>query len=383
MTSAQLHYKNKQNEADIINSTLASNLRKTCSYGQRRLDKLNNLLIFGDNLTALKILLNNKEICGKVNLIYIDPPFATNQSFRGNAQRTATISRSADDEIAYHDTIIGVDYLEFLRKRLILMKEILSSNGSIYVHIDLKMGHYIKILMDEVFGKDRFINDITRIKCSAKNFSRKGYGNIKDMILFYSKSKKYIWNEAKDKMSSEAVKRLFPKVDKEGRCYTTTPLHAPGETKNGATGKEWKGLKPPPGRHWRYSPSELTRLDNEGLIEWSSSGNPRKIIYADDVRKNGKKLQDIWEFKDPTYPTYPTEKNLDMLKTIINASSSPGDVVMDSFCGSGSTLLAAEMLERHWIGIDNSKTAISIAKKRLQKYKEVSYFELLEEKKSK
>ncbi|MFH0764464.1 MAG: transcriptional repressor LexA [Candidatus Omnitrophota bacterium] len=367
-------------EKNIINSVPIAYLRKVSGFGQRTIGDRANILVLGDNAQVLKSFLDNALICGKVNLIYIDPPFATNQIFRGGINRTATISRGSSDKIAYHDKLTGAEYIEFLRTRLILMREILSNNGSIYIHIDLKMGHYVKVLMDEVFGRDMFINDITRIKCSPKNFSRKGYGNIKDMILFYSKTKKYVWNEPREKMSADAIKRLFSKTDKNGRRYTTTPLHAPGETINGDTGKKWKGLTPPPGRHWRYSPDELTRLDNEGLIEWSATGNPRKIIYADEIEKNGKKIQDIWELKDPVYPQYPTEKNLDMLKKIISASSNKGDIVMDSFCGSGSTLLAAEMLGRQWIGIDNSRIAISVSEKRLKKYKDISYSEVFNQK---
>jgi len=380
MVSTQLSYTDKQDEKNIINAIPAIELIKISGFGQRTISDWVNMLVLGDNGNVLKSMAANKHICGQVKLIYIDPPFATNQIFRGGKSRIATISRGSKDEIAYYDKLIGTKYLEFLRIRFILMRELLSNQGSIYVHIDLKMGHYLKVLMDEVFGRDMFINDITRIKCSPKNFSRKGYGNIKDMILFYSKTKKYIWNEPREKMSEEAIKRLFSKIDKNGRRYTTTPLHAPGETINGDTGKEWKGLNPPPGRHWRYSPDELTRLDKEGLIEWSSSGNPRKIIYADEIEKNGKKIQDIWEFKDPVYPQYPTEKNLDMLKKIISASSNEGDIVMDSFCGSGATLLAAETMGRHWIGVDNSKLAISVSEKRLKKYEKVSYFEVFKEK---
>ena len=134
--------------------------------------------------------------------------------------------------------------------------------------------------MDEIFGEDNFINDITRIKCNPKNFSRKAYGNIKDMILFYSKTEKYVWNEAKESMSDSDIQRLFSKTDANGRRYTTIPLHAPGETRNGVTGQPWKGLKPPKGRHWRTDPAELSKLDNQGLIEWSKTGNPRKIIFA-------------------------------------------------------------------------------------------------------
>ena len=314
-----------------------------------------NKLINGDNLAVLTALLSDDSVCGKVRLIYIDPPFSTGQLF--NQKHT--------NEIAYDDTLQGPAFLNFLKKRLFLLKELLADDGSIYVHIDTKIGHYVKILMDEVFGQDRFVNDITRIKCNPKNFERKAYGNYKDMILFYSKTSNYIWNDSREEMTKEEIERLFPKIDKDGRHYTTTPLHAPGITQKGPTGNLWKGMYPPKSRHWRYSPNELSRLDSEGLIEWSKTGNPRLKIYADDAVKNGKKRQDIWEFKDPPYPDYPTEKNLEMLKVIINTSSNKNDIVLDAFCGSGSTLHASQLLERKWIGIDASPIAIKTARQRL------------------
>jgi adenine-specific DNA-methyltransferase len=132
---------------------------------------------------------------------------------------------------------------------------------------------------------------------------------------------------------------------------------------NGATCQEFKGLKPPMGRHWRCDPRELEELDSQGLIEWSGNGNPRKIIYADE--QLGKKMQDIWEFKDYQYPLYPTEKNINLLKTIISASSNEGSIVMDFFCGSGTTIVAAQELGRRWIGVDRSEKAIEVTRKKL------------------
>ncbi|MDI6767851.1 MAG: site-specific DNA-methyltransferase [Bacteroidota bacterium] len=371
-----LNYDGKVDVHDLLQSIPEASLRESNSYGQITFDNTNNALIYGDNIAVLKHFMNDPKVNGKVKLVYIDPPFSTRQIFRRGSNRTATISASDNDEIAYIDHLAGAEFLEFLRQRIILIRELLSDDGSIYVHIDSKMEHYLKVLMDEIFGREHFINDITRIKCNPKNFSRKGYGNIKDTILFYSKTNQYIWNEPHQEMTEEEINRLFPKIDKNGRRYTTTPLHAPGETKNGATGKEWNGLFPPHGRHWRISPKELTRLEKSGLIEWSSSGNPRKKIFADEVLSRGKKIQDVWELKDPQYPTYPTEKNLDLIKRIIEASSNPGDIIMDCFAGSGTTLMAAELLKRKWIGIDNSKIAISTAIKKIKEISNVSSFTL-------
>ena len=144
------------------------------------------------------------------------------------------------------------------------------------------------------------------------------------------------------------------------------------------TGKAWRGLFPPPGRHWRVPPAELDELEARGLIERSRSGNPRKIVYADDVDRKGTKVQDVWTMKDPQYPVYPTEKNLEMLSRIIEASSSPGDIVLDCFAGSGTTLEAAERLQRRWIGIDQSPTAIRTALERLKNNTKVTPFSLLQ-----
>jgi adenine-specific DNA-methyltransferase len=238
----------------------------------------------------------------------------------------------------------------------------MSETGSIYLHIDYKIGHYVKIIMDEVFGIKNFKNDITRIKCNPKNFARNGYGNIKDMILFYTKSEDFTWNEPREDRDSSEIDRLFNKVDENGRKYTTNPLHAPGETTTGESGKAWNGLMPPQGRHWRYSHSILDELDSAGLIEWSKTGVPRKKIYPEDFTT--KRVQDIWEFKDKPNPIYPTEKNLNMLKRIITSSSNVGDLVLDAFCGSGSLLFAAEQCQRRWIGIDESQEAIRISQKR-------------------
>ncbi len=136
-------------------------------------------------------------------------------------------------------------------------------------------------------------------------------------------------------------------------------MHAPGDTKNGVTGTEWKGKFPPKGRHWRSSPEELDELDNSGLVEWSKNLVPRKKIYADESR--GKKVQDIIQFKDPQKPQYPTEKNLSLLKLLIEMSSDENSIVLDCFCGSGTTLKAAQELGRKWIGIDSSAEAIKIS----------------------
>jgi adenine-specific DNA-methyltransferase len=351
----ELFYPGKKSCKEILQDTPACFLDGSLEH--------KNILIKGDNLFVLQSLLKHHQFAGKIDLIYIDPPFSTNTIFTMGDDRVSTISQSGDDDIAYIDTLQGFKFIEFIRERLILAKELLSDIGSIYLHIDYKIGHYVKIIMDEIFGIDNFRNDITRIKCNPKNFDRKAYGNIKDMILFYSKTKNIIWNDPRVAFNEDDKERLFKKTGKDGRAYTTIPLHAPGETKHGVTAAEFKGMKPPKGRHWRCDPKELEELDRAGRIEWSSNGNPRKIIYADE--RAGKKMQDIWEFKDYQYPVYPTEKNLNLLKTIVSASSNEKSIVLDFFSGSGTTLVAAQNLHRNWIGIDKSEKAIKTTKEKL------------------
>lgn len=355
-----LEYPKKKTKEEIFQSIPQIELKTV----NRRSDS-SSKLIFGENLRVMKYLLDSGKYKEKIDLVYIDPPFSTNKVFRISKDRANTISNSLSSNIAFSDILKGYEFIEFLRERLFLIKELMSDQASIYVHTDYKIGHFVKIIMDEIFGEENFINDLSRIKCNPKNFHRKAFGNIKDMLLFYSKTKDYIWNEQKKPFTQEDISRLFKKIDSDGRRYTTIPLHAPGETKNGLTGKEWRGILPPKGRHWRSSPEELEKLDTEGLIEWSKTGVPRKKIYADE--KDGMKYQDILEFKDPQYPNYPTEKNIELLKLLIATSSNKNSIVLDSFCGSGTTLLAAQELERRWIGIDNSKKAIEVAKKRLNK----------------
>ena len=324
----------------------------------------NNKFIFGDNLLVLKKLLETHK--SKIDLIYIDPPFGTGQNFN-----------SVDDDSAYSDKLIDSEFLEFLRKRLFLLRELMSEQGSIYLHIDKKIGHYVKIIMDEVFGHKNFINDITRIKCNPKNFARNAFGNYTDMILYYAKNRdKQIWNDVKEQMTKSKRDELFPKKHPKFGHYTTNPIHAPGKTINGDTGMEWKGILPPKGRHWRYSRKVLDELDSNGLIEWSSTGNPRKIVLAKDHK--GFKIQDLWEFKDKgmSYVDYPTQKNYDLLERIIKNSSNENSIVLDCFAGSGSTLKVANSLGREWIGIDKSPHSFNVIKNTFQEDKiDCNYYE--------
>lgn len=323
----------------------------------------NSFVVQGDNFATMAAMLPRYR--GKIDLVYIDPPFNTEQVFSFTDDRVSTISRPNTGKVAYSDVMTKDDYLKFMYDRFVLIRELLSEKGSLYVHIDTKMGHYFKVMLDEIFGDVCFKNDITRIKSNPKNFDRKAYGNQKDVIFFYSKTKSNIWNDIRESYNDEEIAKRFSKIDNNGRRYTTIPLHAPGETKSDSpTGQPWRGMYPPKGRHWRTNPSEFERLDSLGLIEWSSTGNPRIKKFADEHQ--GKKIQDIWNFKDPQYPIYPTQKNIEMLELIIKQSSNEGSFVMDCFAGSGTTLLAAHRNNRRFIGIDNSSISIDVIKSRME-----------------
>lgn len=357
MDDIELSYYGKKNIDDILDSISDAKMIKI---------KNNPVYINGDNFAVMSSLLAS-GYKNSIDLVYIDPPFNTNQTFNVNGRRASTISRNGSI-VAYSDNLEPFEYLEFIRERLILIKELLSEKGSIYLHIDCKMGHYIKIIMDEVFGSNNFLNDIARIKSNPKNFKRRAYGNQRDMILFYAKYKgKNIFNNITQELTEKEVESKFKKIDKDGRRYNTVPVHAPGETTIGETGGSWRNMLPPKGRHWRTSPKELDRLDKAGLIEWSKNGVPRIKKYADEHK--GKKIQDIWSYIDPAYPLYPTEKNLDMLKMIIQQSSNQDSLIMDCFAGSGSTLLAAEQTGRKWIGIDQSKYSAKVVRERFNNVK--------------
>lgn len=316
-----------------------------------------NFLFFGDNLDVLKHLIHINNYKGKVKLIYIDPPYGTNSVFH-----------SRDNINSYSDTLVGAKYLEFLRRRLILMRELLSDKGSIYVHLDNNMAFQAKILMDEVFGAKNFRGFITRKKCSNKNSTRKTFGNISDYILFYSKTENFTWNRAVEPWSDEKIKKEYTNIDPiTKRRFKKVPIHAPG-IRNGETGKEWRGMLPPEGKHWQYTPAKLEELDKNGEIYWSANGNPRRKVFLDS--NSGIPVQDIWlDVQDSLNQNikitgYPTEKNPDLLKRIIEASSDENDIVMDCFAGSGTTLGIAAELKRKWIGVDNSYEAIDHMLKR-------------------
>lgn len=307
------------------------------------------VLYHEDNLTILRGLNQNS-----VDLIYIDPPYATGRTFK-----------TRDRRLAYEDDLLSSDYLSFLHERLVLLREVLSPTGTIYLHLDQRMVFEAKILMDEVFGN--FRGCITRQKCAQKNVTTTRYGNVTDHILFYTKSDDYTWNRPYQPWTDDRARSEYRSVDAEGRRYKTVPIYAPG-TRDGLTGLPWKGMDPPRGKHWCTSPEQLDAWDEEGRIHWSRNGKPRKKIYLED--SPGVPILDLWLDvpdvinQNSSITGYPTEKSTKLLSRIIQASSNPGDTVLDCFAGSGTTLEVARDLNRPWIGVDSSPVSIQTIQER-------------------
>jgi len=324
-----------------------------------------NRLYWGDNLQVMAHLM--REFRGQIKLIYIDPPFDSGADYRKRIKLRGTsveTDLSVLEERQYTDIWSNDLYLQYMYERLILMRELLAEDGSIYLHCDWHRGHYLRCIMDEVFGEGNFRNEIIRIKSNPKNYTTWGFGNQHDAVLFYSKSAEIIWNRPFKQRTQEAIEKDFPLIEEgTGRRYKTAPLHAPGISR-GSTGQPWRGLMPPPGNHWRYVPETLDQLDQDGLIEWSETGNPRKKVYADE--SPGVFLQDIWDdCKDVVEVEYPTQKNELLLERIVEASSRPGDLIADFFIGSGTTAAVAQKLGRRWIGADINLGAIHTTAQRL------------------
>lgn len=317
-----------------------------------------NRLYQADNLAVLAALAQDETVVGKVRLVYIDPPFATDAAFESRKQNHA-----------YDDHLVGPAFVESLRERLVFIHRLLADDGSLYLHLDGRMAFHFRVILDEIFGEHNFRNCITRKKCNPKNYTRKTFGNVTDYILFYSKTDAYVWNRPIEPWDETRAIKEYQYIDEQGRRYKKVPVHAPG-LRNGETGKPWRGKLPPPGKHWQYPPATLDEMDARGEIYWSPTGNPRRKIYLENSA--GIPLQDIWmDMRDAHNQNvrvtgYPTEKNPELLSRIIEASSNPGDLVLDCYAGSGTTLAVAASLDRKWIGVDRSGEAIKTIIHRLQ-----------------
>lgn len=331
----------------------------------RKRDDFRNRLVWGDNKLVMASLL--KEFRGAIDLIYIDPPFDVGADFTmdvpiGDGKETVEKDQSTMEMVAYRDTWgKGTDsYLHMMYERLTLMKELLSERGSIYVHVGPQVVEYIRLVLDDVFGRDNFLNQITWQRMYAHNDPNR-YGNISDYIFYFSKSNSRKWNPQYTEYSDQYLK-MYSQRDEDGRLYKVENTLAPG---NRGVLYEWHGHN----RFWRYTKENMQKLDDEGLLYYTKTGFPKKKIFLDDMP--GRPLQDIWDDinviagQADELTGYATQKPEALLERIIKASSNEGDLVADFFCGSGTTGAVAEKLGRRWIMADLGRFAIHTSRKRL------------------
>ncbi len=355
----QLVYHGKKRKEDIIAETLESPLQEVRSFNTENIfpDSWRNMLIFGDNLMALKAIYEDQRgpnkygTRNKIKLVYIDPPFATKQDFM------------KDREKAYRDKIIGAQFIEFLRKRLILLREVLAEDGSIYLHLDTKKIHYAKVVMDEVFSEFNFKNEIIWKRTSAHSDS-KTYANVHDTVLFYTRSENASFIPQYSRYSDSHIAQRYKYIDDDGRRFADDNLIGAG-LKGGGYEYEWKGVK----KIWRCPINTMRRYEAENRLYYTQKGVARIKRYLDELP--GQPVMDLWQDIFPVNSqaaeriNYPTQKPEQFVERIIRTSSSADDIVLDAFAGSGTTLAVAEKLGRRWIGIDCGKLAIYTIQKRM------------------
>lgn len=301
----------------------------------------------------------------KINLIYLDPPFFSN--------RTHEVSTPCGKRTTFEDVWKnGInEYLDFMKKILGESLRILDKKGSLFLHCDWHASHYLKIEMDKIFGYHNFRNEIIWKRHNSQNNSKQGskiFGRIHDVILVYSKNHEYFWEQPYEEYSQEYLNRTYNHIDeKTGERYALGDLSGPGGASKGNPYFEFLGFK----RYWRYNKSKVEKLFKEEKIVQTKSGTiPKLKRFLKDV--NGIPLSDVWinigneQTTNRKNICYPTQKPTKLLDRIIKCSTKRGDIVLDPFCGSGTTLLCAQNLERKWIGIDNSPSAINVTIQRLQ-----------------
>jgi adenine-specific DNA-methyltransferase len=343
----------------------------------RQIKGWNNKLIWGDNMLILSSLKNGPlreeiEAQGGIKLIYIDPPFDVGADFSMDIEiggETLTKKPGILEEIAYRDTWgKGADsFIAMIYERLALMRDLLADDGSIYVHCDWRVNSYIRLVLDEVFGKKNFVNSISWQKIRTTKAQTKGYGNVQDSIYLYSKGINPIFNNQYSEFDTAYIQSHYKKDKSTERLYRTVSMLQKGSGPVRNFGG--KILEPPPGRHWIWSQDRIDKAMADGRIRFTSNGRPEKIQFLDEME--GDVVADIWT---DVYPInsqatealgYPTQKPKALLDRIIKASSNENDIVADFFCGSGTTLSVAEKLNRKWIGSDLGKFAIHTTRKRM------------------
>lgn len=329
-----------------------------------------NKIFWGDNLQVMSHLL--KDYRHKIDCIYIDPPFDSKAQYKKTIKiRSQDVSNDmmSFEEVQYNDIWTNDTYLQFMYERFTIMRELLKSTGSIWVHCDQSKGHYIKVLLDEVFGPENFINQITWKRTFAHGDMGQGakhLGRISDYIFIYGVSPSVKLNSVYTPYEQSYIDRVFSGKDDDGRRWQSVSLTAPGGAAKGNPSYEFLGVT----RYWQYSQANMQKLYEQGKIYQSKPGAvPRRKMYLDEAK--GIPLQDIWTDIVPVQgasaenENYPTQKPLSLLERILSVATDSGDLVFDCFMGSGTTQAAAMKLGRRFIGADINLGAIQITTKRL------------------
>lgn len=362
-----------------------------------------NKLFLGDNLRILREVIPAES----VDLIYLDPPFNSKTTYdilvkqderEGSAALQATVFADSwewdeNSESAYEEIIRAhalplpglVDallasygrsplmaYVVMMAARLVHLHRVLKPTGSLYLHCDPTAGHYLKLILDSVFGADSFRNEIVWKRSQTRSSISRVFRRAHDVILFYSRTGEYVFNLQYKALSEGSVKQ-YSRRDRRGR-YQLVPLLVSGQ-RNGDTGRPWRGIDPnlqgKNGMHWVTTPERLEEYEKDGRIHWpaKNGGTPRLKYYIDETK--GVPVSDFWDdiphisSSSTESVGYPTQKPEALLHRIIRTGSNEEQTVLDPFCGSGTTLAVAERLNRKWIGIDASEVAIGIVRRRL------------------
>jgi len=355
-------------------------------------------LIFGDNLDMLR----DHVADGSVDLIYLDPPFNSKAQYNvlfqsPDGQVAASQAEAFQDtwgwgesaETAYEEVVLAggsparwlsalrssmgdsdmLAYLAMMTVRLIELERVLTREGSLYLHCDPTASHYLKVILDSIFGPKSYRGEISWRRQSAHNDAKQGrrqFGNVRDVLLFYTHSDKWTWNPQYTPYSDEYVHDFYKFTDPEtGRKYRLSDMTGPGGAAKGNPTYDVMGVK----RYWRYSERSMADLIAQGRVVQTRPGTvPQQKRYLDEMP--GVSLQNDWnDIRPPSKGErlgYPTQKPLSLLERIISVSSKEGDTVLDPFCGCGTTVHAAEKLNREWIGIDVTHYAVSVVEERLK-----------------
>ncbi len=354
-----------------------------------------NQLYYGDNRHVLERYIRDES----VDLVYIDPPFNSNQNYnvlyreQSGARSSAQIKAFTDTwkwnqaaAFAYHDVVVAggktseamqafmtllgrsdmMAYLAMMAPRLVELHRVLKPTGSLYLHCDPTASHYLKILMDAIFGPQNFRNEIVWKRTSSHNDAKR-WAQIQDTILFYA-GDRFTWNPIHLEHDPKYVAEFYRYTDERGRYRLDHIIRSASMGPRPNLAYEYKGYTPEWG--WRTTRDKLEALDADGRLEWSKTGRPYLKRYLHEQK--GTTAPALWDDILPVQAQaaerlgYPTQKPLALLERIIQASSNPGDVVLDAFCGCGTAIAAAHKLGRHWIGIDITKLAIDVIKDRLR-----------------